>query len=285
MSTSRLRRLASIALSSVFVLAASAHLAPVAAQRGAHVRPSHGFRVGQPVQVEWNGQWYDATILVVERDGNYRIRYDGWSTNWDEPVPPSRIRVRVGAATPSPSPPHRPAPPDERFERHPRPNRPPTRDGNIVVNGGFEEPRLARGGWQVFPELPGWFTTAGPGIEIQAGGSGRPFEGRQLLELDSHAPTWIAQDLRTRRGTYAIEIAVSPRPGTPAADNRIGIYWDGELVARVEADGTGMSQTSWQVVTVIVRARSARTRLEIRDEGTPNSLGGYIDDVRVTSLR
>jgi hypothetical protein len=162
---------------------------------------------------------------------------------------------------------------------------PPPASLNLVVNGGFEAPGLANGTWNVFANVPGWVVTSGPGMEIQAGVAGAPFEGRQLLELDSHAPTSIAQDVRTQRGrSYALSLAVSPRPGTPASDNRVGIYWDGQLVARVEADGTRTPATTWQVITVVVRAERDMARLEIRDEGTPNSVGGYIDDVRLQPI-
>jgi hypothetical protein len=55
------------------------------------------------VQVEWKGSWYQATILEAKDDGNYKIHYDGWSSSWDEVVPPNRIRERgAGAAVPPP---------------------------------------------------------------------------------------------------------------------------------------------------------------------------------------
>lgn len=43
------------------------------------------------VSVEWSGRWYPAQILQA-KDGRYLIRYDGYGSNWDEWVPPSRIR-------------------------------------------------------------------------------------------------------------------------------------------------------------------------------------------------
>jgi hypothetical protein len=270
MTTGRTAAISLVLVASSFSLVAPRSLEVVEAQGPHRTRTRVAFGVGQPVQVLWGAQWYDATVLSVDADGSYRIRYEGWSEMWNEPVPPDRIRPRGGVALPPPPPPSPVARP---------------REINLVENGGFEQPAVARNGWTVFPEIPGWFLASGPGFEIQAGVAGAPFEGRQLLELDSHAPTSIGQDLRTRAGReYALSVAVSPRPGTPAADNRVGIYWDGALVARVEADGSRLSSTAWQVVTVMVRARGSRARLEIRDEGTPNSLGGFVDDVRVVEV-
>ncbi|MDF1564334.1 MAG: caspase family protein [Deltaproteobacteria bacterium] len=49
--------------------------------------------VGEPVQVEWRGQWWPASIL--DRTGErYLIRYDGYGTEWDEWVGEARIRRR-----------------------------------------------------------------------------------------------------------------------------------------------------------------------------------------------
>lgn len=50
------------------------------------------FRAGQVVQVEWQGSWYRARILRVDR-GRYRVHYEGWADSWDEWVTPDRIRA------------------------------------------------------------------------------------------------------------------------------------------------------------------------------------------------
>lgn len=50
---------------------------------------------GQKVQVEWKGKWYASTILEVGTDANagkYKIHYDGWGSEWDEWVGPSRMK-------------------------------------------------------------------------------------------------------------------------------------------------------------------------------------------------
>ena len=48
-------------------------------------------RVNGRVEVEWEGQWYPATILEV-RGAKYRIHYLGYGSEWDEWVDDSRLR-------------------------------------------------------------------------------------------------------------------------------------------------------------------------------------------------
>lgn len=43
------------------------------------------------VEVEWGGSWRPSTIVAV-RDGQYLVRYDGWSDFFNEWVPESRVR-------------------------------------------------------------------------------------------------------------------------------------------------------------------------------------------------
>lgn len=50
-------------------------------------------RPGNPVQVEWNGTWYEATV-VSGTEASCMIHYDGYDSSWDEAVGPSRIRSR-----------------------------------------------------------------------------------------------------------------------------------------------------------------------------------------------
>lgn len=269
---------------------------------------------GQVVQVEWGGQWYAARVLAIDPNGAFRIHYEGWSDSWDEAVPFTRIRISPNAQVPPPRivvvPPNAPVyvPPTPPVVYPPMPPvvyppaqppvyvppqppvvyQPPTpRPGeNLLVNGGFEASPLPPGGWQVFPSIPGWINTFGNGFEVQANAAGTPFEGRQLLELDGNEPVGIAQDVRVQPGArYEVRLAFSPRPGTNVGDNRIAVYFEGQLVGRVEGDGTLNQDTRWQVSTFFVTARGAYARLEIRDEGSANTLGSYLDDVRLSIAR
>ncbi|MFC5599202.1 Tudor-knot domain-containing protein [Deinococcus cellulosilyticus] len=55
------------------------------------------YQVGQKVQVEWHGQWFDATIVALgtgTHQGKYKIHYEGYDQSWDEYVLPDRITVK-----------------------------------------------------------------------------------------------------------------------------------------------------------------------------------------------
>jgi hypothetical protein len=54
------------------------------------------FARGARVWVEWRGSWWDGTILSAAPDGRFRVHYDGWSSSWDEDVPPSRLAPKSG---------------------------------------------------------------------------------------------------------------------------------------------------------------------------------------------
>lgn len=49
------------------------------------------YRVGQAVQILWNGTWYPGHILAAA-DGGYQIHYDGYESSWDEWVTPDRLQ-------------------------------------------------------------------------------------------------------------------------------------------------------------------------------------------------
>lgn len=68
-------------------------------QRGDSVEPT-----GTPVtaetriglstrlQVEWNGDWYEALVTRITHDDTFRVHYDGWDSRYED-VPRSRMRL------------------------------------------------------------------------------------------------------------------------------------------------------------------------------------------------
>ncbi len=152
---------------------------------------------------------------------------------------------------------------------------------DLVVNGGFESPALGSGSWSVFHSISGWTTQSGCGLEVQNRVAGSPLEGAQHVELDSHCPTTIFQNLNTIAGrSYLLSFGYSPRPGV--GDNRIRAFWGSQLVSDLNANGAGLGDTNWQHVTMRVTAPASSTRLTFADIGSADSLGGYIDAVSVT---
>lgn len=278
-----------------------------------------GYAQGQPIDAFWGASWYPATVVGVEQNGFVRVHYEGWGEESDESLPPDRVRLRGGAPAapsmpnvivvqspggpqnyPPPGYPQQPPPgyqqpgyPQPGYPQQPPPGYPPpgvqppmAPDGNLIVNGGFEMTPVPNGGVSSLPQIPGWVLTAGRSFEVQANVAGAPAEGRQHLELDSDAPTAIAQDVRTQPGvTYELRVSFSARPGTGLQDNRVRVLFNGAPVGLLQADGAGRNQTSWATVSFYVQARGPQSRIELRDEGTPNSVGSYIDDVRLTPAR
>jgi|GEM_PF-2753873 len=152
---------------------------------------------------------------------------------------------------------------------------------DLVVNGGFESPALGNGSWNVFQSVSGWTAQSGCGLEIQNHVAGSPLEGAQHVELDSHCPSTIFQDLHTVAGrAYLLSFGYSPRPGV--GDNRIRALWGGQVVADLNTSGSGLADTRWQHVTLRVTAPGSSTRLTFADTGWADALGGYIDAVSVT---
>lgn len=64
------------------------------------VTPREGHRAGQRVLCEWRGSWWPATVLDVLADGDVLVHYDGYSSAWDERVPPHRLGERPAVAAP-----------------------------------------------------------------------------------------------------------------------------------------------------------------------------------------
>jgi hypothetical protein len=68
-----------------------------------------GHQVGDHVLVEWRGAEYSAVIVAVEGPSRFVVHYDGYSDDWDEEIPATRIRGRL-SMTPVSGPPAKPAP-------------------------------------------------------------------------------------------------------------------------------------------------------------------------------
>lgn len=164
-------------------------------------------------------------------------------------------------------------------------NDPPPAPVNLVTNGGFESPAIPPGSFRQLPAVPGWTRVSGEAIEVQAGVAGAPAEGRNLVELAAESPTVIAQEVATRAGArYEIRFSYSPRPGAPAAENRVVVRWDGRDLGTLEGDGVGRANTVWRTVTYTVTATGPRTTLSFGDAGAANTAAAYLDDVRVVAL-
>jgi hypothetical protein len=59
-------------------------------------------QVGDHILVDWRGGDYPAVIVAVEGPSKFHVHYDGFSEDWDEVIPATRIHGRLSTA---PSPP------------------------------------------------------------------------------------------------------------------------------------------------------------------------------------
>jgi hypothetical protein len=56
------------------------------------------FKAGDNVDVLWNGEWWQATVVSANTGPSYKIHYVGWGNEWDEEVGEERIRARTSTS-------------------------------------------------------------------------------------------------------------------------------------------------------------------------------------------
>jgi len=159
---------------------------------------------------------------------------------------------------------------------------------NMVVNGSFEETgALNRGSWGTFDSISGWQATPGGKIEVQRNAAGKAYDGQNLVELDSddynkNIPVLgLFQDIKTTIGqAYTLSFMYSARPGTGAGQNLFSVLFGDSFKKQLDG-GVGGSQTNWMNYTTTLVAASDVTRLQFNYDGPRDTLGAYIDDVKL----
>ena len=175
---------------------------------------------------------------------------------------------------------------------------------SVIFFDSFEQPNTAN--WAVFQSGVGdngdWTSVSGSGIEIQNESLGitDAYDGVQYVELDSDnrrggvaGPTNSAMaanvDFVAGR-TYEISFAYKPRTNR-ADDNGIrllAVAFDGANVtnddALFEVNETRSSLSDWMVYSVIYTAQSGFNAIAFEAFGRDNSVGGFIDAVKVTEV-
>ncbi|MEH2247476.1 DUF642 domain-containing protein [Nostoc sp.] len=170
---------------------------------------------------------------------------------------------------------------------------------NLLVNGSFEDPILANGTWNTYSSITGWTATPNGKIEVQRNAAGSPYDGFNLVELDSdnydpskfnaQNPLGLYQDVATVAGQdYTLSFAHSARPGTTAAENVFNVLVNdasnvGNIFTESISDGAGGSNTAWSIFTKTFKATSALSRVQFNYTGPLNTYGSYIDDVKLAT--
>ena len=144
--------------------------------------------------------------------------------------------------------------------------------------------------WSVVQSADGWTTTSGPGIELQNRVAGNPNTAALndvFVELDSHyGPSGQNNSSMSRQitnaGSYLLEFLYSPRPGVSLQSNGIGVFLNNVQIPPT-FEQAGGSQTSWSLKTIEFYA-AANSTLTFSALGTSETLGGYVDDIKLTAV-
>ena len=157
-------------------------------------------------------------------------------------------------------------------------------DPELVFSSGFEDVEVESGGFDFFTELSG-FVAEGRGVEVQDShpSVGDASEGQQHVELDGN--NRISRDVETAIGDqYELVLDFSARPGVSATDNAVDIFWDGQLLDTVTADGSGLNGTDFNEFRFDLSSFSGELTtltLASRIPGSVPGLGGLVDNVRL----
>lgn len=139
------------------------------------------------------------------------------------------------------------------------------------------------GTWSVYPSADGWTAGSGAGIELQNRVAGDPSTSALndvFVELDSHNNSSMQRTIADA-GAYTLSFLYSPRPGVSAESNPIGIFLNDVLLSPVGTfTGAGGSNTNWTAYSVNFTT-SANTVLKFAAGGTNDSLGGYVDNIKL----
>ena len=147
------------------------------------------------------------------------------------------------------------------------------------------------GSWSIVQSADGWTTTRGPGIELQNNVAGASFTGARndvFVELDSHNGRTGQNNTTMSRtiaapGHYLLEFLYSPRPGVAANSNGIMVSLNGTALAPVFTQQGGRN-TIWSLQTIDFTALTANSRLSFSGTGTSDTLGGYVDSIKLTAV-
>jgi predicted ribosomally synthesized peptide with SipW-like signal peptide len=134
-------------------------------------------------------------------------------------------------------------------------------------------------------------------LEYHEGVLGAAFEGDQYAELDSDwggptdngqnepASVSIYRNFATVPGAnYVLRFQFAPRPNTPGADNNLETKVEGVAFDTTGPVAGGGGPIAWQERTVNFTATDASTEIRFTDLGTANSLGTFLDNVRLYQI-
>jgi PEP-CTERM motif len=129
----------------------------------------------------------------------------------------------------------------------------------------------------IWTKVPG---TAG--IELQFGNTGgAPFPGSRVkVELDSNSNSGMFYTFQNS-GVYTLSFLFSPRPNVGELSNLVELLLDSDLLGSY--NGGPNATTVWSQKTVTFSALAGQ-KLMFRAGSNSDSLGGYLDNIRLTAV-
>lgn len=127
-----------------------------------------------------------------------------------------------------------------------------------------------------------WTKQAGTaGIELQFGNTGGSTAGpgnRVKVELDSNSNSGMFYTFQDA-GVYTLDFLFSPRPGVASLSNIVELLLDGAVLGAYQ--GGPNATTVWSQKSVGPFTAQAGQKLIFRAGGTSDSLGGYLDNIKL----
>jgi hypothetical protein len=150
----------------------------------------------------------------------------------------------------------------------------------IIFDTNFDSVAVPSGSYLILSSVEGWNATAGDGIEVQNNAAGSPYSQTNLVELDSNNNSTMTRVIEDP-GSYLLTFYYSPRPNIPASSNGIDVLVGGSSIFNVT--GAGAGNTVWTPYQLYFTTTLANTSLAFSALGTSDSLGGYLDNIRLVS--
>ena len=163
---------------------------------------------------------------------------------------------------------------------------------NLIVNGSFEDTSGAAPafyGFRADTGIPGWTEDTGEDFDIHNDGRGgvNPTDGNNWLDLDrTPGNVRVGQDVAGIVDGETYKLTFDASDGdfltqSGPGENKVNVYWGGELVGTVDPD-TGPMQTF--TFDLVGGAGNGNNRLEFEGTGAEDNLGASIDSVSLVQV-
>ena len=163
----------------------------------------------------------------------------------------------------------------------------PQAGGNLIINGGFEDPPLPSGtDFVVNATIPGWNIDSGAIDLVRA--YWKPVEGYQSIDLSAYERGKISQVIPTKAGNqYALAFRMAGNMAGPPTIKQLAVYWDGNYIGTYSFDTTGKTASNMGWIQIIIQdlpASTGSTVISFADVSEGNTWYGVaLDDIIVTS--